>query len=95
MAFDAADLGPAGAAVEGATELVELGGGAGGEGFDAPVVQVTDPAAQTEAHGFPLREGAVANALDAAADQVAAAEGHRIRERGEGLCFRGSGSGSP
>ncbi len=95
MAFDAADVGPAGAAVEGACELVEPGGGACGEGFDATVVEIADPAAEAEAHGFPLREGAVAHALDATTDQVAAAEGQGFTLWREGLWTRGSGCGSP
>lgn len=95
MAFDAADLGPAGAAVEGARVLVELGGGAGGEGFDAAIVQITNPAAETEAHRFAVREGAVADALNAPADQVAATKGHGIRLRREEPWTRGNGSGFP
>jgi hypothetical protein len=95
VAIDAADLGPAGTAVEGSFELVEPGGGAGGEGFDATVVEIADPAAEAEAHGFPLGEGAVADTLDAAADEVAAAEGHEFTLCREGLWTRGSGSGFP
>jgi hypothetical protein len=42
-----------------------------------------------------LGEGAVADTLDAAADEVAAAEGHEFTLCREGLWTRGSGSGSP
>lgn len=75
--IDAADLGPAGAAVEGSFELIENSSRSFGQGFDATVVEIANPAAEAEAYGFLLDKVTEADPLDTATDEVSAAGGHR------------------
>src|ERR1035441_3711085 len=85
--FDAADVAPAGAAVEHAGQLGKLVDGAGGVDFDAPFVEIAGVARETKFHGSALGEVAIAHALHAPADEpspgvgwFAGRSGHRDRK---------------
>src|SRR5450759_3433411 len=67
--LDAADVAPPRAAVQHAGPLRQLGYGADGVDFDAPVVEIAGIAREAKFHGRALREIAVADALHAPADE--------------------------
>src|SRR3954454_11892662 len=85
---DAADVRPAGPAVEQAGERGELGCGADGVDFDAPIVEIARVAGEAELGGGVLGEVAVADALHATANIPAAClVGFRLRlaHSGQGI----------
>ena len=69
---DAADVRPAGAAVQHAGQFGELATGADGVDFDAAVVEIAGVAGEAEFDGGALGEVAIAYALDSARDVPAA-----------------------
>src|SRR5664279_4824856 len=67
--FDAAHVAPSRAAVQHAGQFGELGYGADGVDFDAPVVEIAGVAREPEFHGGALREVAIADARHAPTDE--------------------------
>src|ERR1017187_1500408 len=67
--FDAADIAPPGSAVQHTGQFVKPGYGANGVDLDAAIVEIAGIAGETKFHSGPLCEVAVADALDAPADE--------------------------